>query len=425
MSRTRAVNLGDPRWQRVIVLAFTEIISWGVLYYSFSVLLVPMQESLGAGRAELSAAFSIAVVARALSAPAAGAWVDRHGVRSLMTAGSLAGVGLVLAWSSVTNVGQLTLVFVGIGLVTSAVLYEPAFAAVARWMRDRDRSTAILWITIAAGFASTIFLPVTAALSEALGWREALRWLALLLLGTAVPHAFLLSEPGPPRLRDDDTPVRDSDRREVGRGAAEDAVWRSVATADALRDSTFKWMTLAFVCGRAPIAAMAAHLPALLLDRGESAATAAALSGAIGALSVIGRIALTFASRHVTMSRALGAIYLLQAAGLALMALVPTRGSAFIFVVLFGIGFGATTIAKPVMLIERYGSASYGAIAGLTAAFTTLFEAASPIAMGIGRDAAGDYVAVMLTLSLMFALGAFATTRVRSDGALPNDAAER
>jgi len=422
MSRTRGVDLGDPRWQRVLVLAFTETISWGVLYYAFSVLLVPMQEALNAGRAELSAAFSIAVVARALSAPAAGAWVDRHGVRSLMTAGSLSGVGLVLAWSSVTSVGQLTLVFVGIGFVTSAVLYEPAFAAVARWMQDRDRSTAILWITIAAGFASTIFLPVTAALSEALGWREALRWLALLLLlGTAVPHALLLSEPPPGRPQGDDTSTRGSDRREAARRAAEDTVRRSVATADALRDPTFWWMTLAFVCGRAPIAAMAAHLPALLLDRGESAATAAALSGAVGALSVTGRIALTFASRHVTMPRALGAVYLLQATGLTLMALVPTRGSAYVFVALFGIGFGTTTIAKPVMLVERYGSASYGAIAGFTAAFATLFEAASPIAMGIGRDAAGDYVAVMLSLALMFTVGAFATTRARTDRALPSD----
>jgi hypothetical protein len=98
------VRLRDPRWQRVLTLAFTETISWGILYYAFSVLLVPMEEALGAGRAELSTAFSIAIVARALSAPAAGSWVDRHGVRSLMTAGSLAGVLLVLAWSSVTSV---------------------------------------------------------------------------------------------------------------------------------------------------------------------------------------------------------------------------------------------------------------------------------------------------------------------------------
>lgn len=373
-----------------------------------------MQESLGAGRAELSTAFSLAIVARALSAPAAGTWVDRHGVRSLMTAGSLAGVALVLAWSSVQSVVQLTIVFVGIGLVTSAVLYEPAFAAVARWMRDTDRSSAILWITIAAGFASTIFLPLTAALSEALGWREALRWLALLLLvATAVPHALLLSEPP---SEDDDgaapSVADDPEVREARRLAAEDAVRRSVPTEEALRDRAFWWMTLALLCGRAPMAAVAAHLPALLVDRGEAATLAAVVTGAIGALSVTGRIVLTLASRWLSMVRLLGVVYLLQASGLVLMALVPTRTSALVFVVLFGIGFGATTVAKPVMIADRFGPRWYGAIAGYTAAFVTLAEAASPIAMGVGRDAVGDYVGVMLALAALMLLGSFATSRV-------------
>lgn len=414
-------RLRDPRWQRVLTLAFTETISWGILYYAFSVLLVPMEEALGAGRAELSTAFSIAIVARALSAPAAGSWVDRHGVRSLMTAGSLAGVLLVLAWSAVTSVAQLTFVFAGIGVVTSAVLYEPAFAAVARWMRDQDRTAAILWITIAAGFASTIFLPITATLSEALGWREALRWLALVLLvGTAVPHALLLSEPsspvGPgPGPGPEPGAASDADAVSsiAGRAAAEDAVRRSVPTSDALRDSAFWWMTLAFLCGRAPMAAIAAHLPALLVDRGEAATLAALVTGAIGAMSVTGRVLITIATRWMSMPSLLGAVYLLQGIGLVMMALVPTRLSALLFVVLFGIGFGATTIAKPVMIAERYGPRWYGAIAGYTAAFVTLAEAASPIAMGIGRDASGDYVSVMLALAVLIWIGAFATTRTR------------
>lgn len=412
MVGTLGMDLEDPRWRRILVLAVTETISWGILFYAFSVLLVPMQESLGAGRGELSAAFSIAVVVRALAAPLAGAWVDRHGVRSLMTAGSSVAVLLVLAWSTVTDVRQLMLVFAGIGLASAAVLYEPAFAAAARWMRASDRGTAILVITVAAGLASTIFLPMTSALSEALGWREALRWLALVLLvGTAVPHALFLAEPRADSDASSVSPGAGSDRTTAGRAAADEAVRRSVRTADALRDPAFWWMSVAFVCGRAPMAAMAAHLPALLLDRGESAATAAALSGAVGALSVTGRVVLTLAARRRSMSELLGAIFLLQGLGLVLLAFVPTRMSAVVFIVLFGIGFGATTIAKPVMVVDRYGHASYGAIAGAIAALTTLAEATAPVAVGIGRDAAGDYGGSLLLLALVFLIGAVATRR--------------
>ena len=46
-------------WVLVGTLAFTEMTSWGVLYYAFSVFLVPMQEELGWSRAALTGAFSL------------------------------------------------------------------------------------------------------------------------------------------------------------------------------------------------------------------------------------------------------------------------------------------------------------------------------------------------------------------------------
>jgi len=50
--------------------------------------------------------------------------------------------------------------------------------------------------------------------------------------------------------------------------------------------------------------------------------------------------------------------------------------------------------------------------APLTAGFVTLAEAASPIAMGVGRDVTGDYANIMLGLAALMLLGAIATTRV-------------
>lgn len=411
--RPSLARLRDGRWQRVLVLAVTETISWGILYYSFSVLLVPMEASLGASRGELSAAFSVAIVMRALASPLAGVWADRHGVRSLMTAGSVAGVLLTLAWSSVTSAGQLTLVFAGIGVVTAMVLYEPAFVAVARWMRGSDRATAVLWITLAGGFASTIFLPLAATLTELLGWREALRWLALvLLLGTALPHALFLREPVQPSTGSGTPSIAPDPTGSPGSG---NPIERSVGARDALFDPVFWWMTLAFMCGRAPMAAIVAHLPALLVDQGESAALAAVLTGSIGALSVLGRILMTIAARWGSFAGLLAAVYAVQAGGLVLIALVPTRAAVIVFVIAFGIGFGTTTIAKPVMVADRFGPLAYGTIAGYTAAVVTIGEAASPIAVGLARDSAGDYRTSLLVLAGVLVVGVYAARRSRPD----------
>jgi sugar phosphate permease len=88
-------------WTIVAVLAVTETVSWGVLYYAFAVFLPTMQRELGWSKTELTGAFSLALATSALAAFPVGRWLDRHSPRPLMTLGSLAGALLVLAWSQV------------------------------------------------------------------------------------------------------------------------------------------------------------------------------------------------------------------------------------------------------------------------------------------------------------------------------------
>jgi MFS family permease len=77
----------------VWALAVTETISYGILYYSFAAFLLPMQQSLGFSQTTLTGAFSLSVLVTGAGAIPAGAWLDRHGVRALMTAGSLLAAG--------------------------------------------------------------------------------------------------------------------------------------------------------------------------------------------------------------------------------------------------------------------------------------------------------------------------------------------
>ena len=120
-----------------------------------------------------------------------GRWLDRWGARWVMTAGSLLGATSVLAWSQAQGLAQLYLAFVGIGLASAAVLYEPAYAVINTWFR-RDRPRALLTLTVVAGFASTIFLPTSQLLIEGVGWRAALLVLAGVVALCALPHALLL-----------------------------------------------------------------------------------------------------------------------------------------------------------------------------------------------------------------------------------------
>ena len=178
-------------WRMVWALAVTETVSYGVLYYSFAAFLLPMQHSLGLSQTTLTGAFSLSVLVTGVAAVPAGAWLDRHGARALMTAGSVLAAGCVLSWALASTAPVLYITFAGIGLAGAAVLYEPAFATVNAWF-DVRRRDALLAITMVAGLASTILLRTTVFLISHLGWRHALIVLAAAQAATAIPHVLLL-----------------------------------------------------------------------------------------------------------------------------------------------------------------------------------------------------------------------------------------
>ena len=162
-----------PGWRMVWALAATETISYGVLYYAFAAFLPAMQRSLAYSQTTLAGAFSLSVLVTGAGAIPAGVWLDRHGARALMTAGSVLAAGSVLLWAQVDSILALYLTFTGMGLAGTAVLYEPAYATVNAYF-DTQRQNALLALTMVAGLASTIFVPASSLLIIHLGWRHAL-----------------------------------------------------------------------------------------------------------------------------------------------------------------------------------------------------------------------------------------------------------
>ncbi len=281
---------GDPvRHGRRLVaaLAVTQTVGYGTLYYAFAVLLAPMAADLHASTARVTGALTASVLAGAVLAVPVGRWQDRRGGRGLMTSGSALATVLVAAWSQVQTVGQLYVVLVGIGCAGAMVLYPAAFAVLVTRFDGAGRARALLVVTVVAGFASSIFLPLTALLVERSGWRS-----ALLVLATAhglitVPlHALTVRRPARPA---------------AGRRAAGDRR-RDARVRVALRDARFWILTVAFVAHGAAVSTMAVHLIGYLTSRGHPGTFAATVAGLLGVLSVTGRIVLTGAGRRVRTS---------------------------------------------------------------------------------------------------------------------------
>jgi MFS family permease len=404
VKRPRRVYYG---WVLVATLGVTETISWGTLYYAFSVILTPMEHDLGWSRATVTGAFSLALVLSGLTAAPVGRWLDGHGARGLMTLGSVAGVGLLVAWANVTDALSFYVIWAGLGIVMAATLYEPAFAVVAQWF-DRQRTRALTAVTLMAGFASTIFLPLTSWLVDVQGWRAALVTLAALLaLGTIPAHALLL------RRRPEDMGLRaDGDSADVSPGSATPRA-PDVALGVALRDPSFYLLVVAFSLASIVAFGTAVHLVAILVDRGYDPLAAAGVAGLVGATQVLGRLILGPIGDRYPLRVVAAALLAIQPLAVLVLIFVPGTAGVLVFVALFGAAKGGMTIVRPSFVVSLYGRANYASIAGVLAVAVILAQALAPVVIGAAYDQLGSYTPILLSLVVVSALSCVVVIPVR------------
>jgi MFS family permease len=194
---------GASRRRALAALCVTEIVSYGVLYYAFPVLAGDISASTGWSRTAITAAFSAGNLTGALTGVLAGRLIDRLGPRPVMTAGSVLAAVAVAGIAMAPAYGWFVAAWLLAGVAMAGVFYPPAFAALTGWYGP-DHVRALTALTLAAGFASTIFAPLTATLGGHLGWRTTYLVLAAILAAVTIPaHALTLRLPwdSPPRTR--------------------------------------------------------------------------------------------------------------------------------------------------------------------------------------------------------------------------------
>lgn len=373
-------------WYIAAALAITETISWGIVYYAFTVFITPMETELGWSRSQLTGGFSLALLIAGAMAFPVGTWIDRHGARWLMTIGSILASLLILAWSQVNDLTTFYLVWAGLGVCAAVVLYEPAFAVMAIWF-VRRRSTALAVITFAAGLASTIFVPLSDALLHAFGWRQSILILGVFLAVTTIPlHALILR------------------RRPADLGLLPDGELNaidlqtpviSLSLSDALHSRFFWLLTLAFSLAYLAANAIRVHFIPFLIDSGINASTAALASGSIGLMQVAGRVVFAPLDTRFSGRVMVAGVFALQGAALFVLLLGSSLWAIGVFIVVFGAAYGAQTLARASIIAELFGSSHYGRISSVMAIFLTLAGTAAPVGAGLIYDRFGSYQPVL------------------------------
>ncbi|MCB1541922.1 MAG: MFS transporter [Rhodoblastus sp.] len=367
----------------VIGVGVAQLYAWGVIYYPFSVTGKLIAADLGLSVEAAFAGYSSMLLVSAVFAPWVGRAIDRRGGRVTLAFGTLwAAVALVAAATARGPTG-FYLSCALLGVASALVLYDAGFAALVQ-VAGRQGRRAITYVTFLGGFASTVFWPITAFLSERWGWRATYLVFAAGLIALCLPIYLAALGRAPDVIEtagsadayghpDDETPLEGPARR-----------------------GAFVWFATAVAAHQLVIAGLLIHMIDAMRQAGLTGEQAIIVGMAFGPGQVLARFAeMIWGARFPALVGGRISALLLPPALLFLLSGSMNLMLALCFSAALGMSNGLMTIARGTVALALFGRRGYGAISGDLALASLFSRAAGPLILAYGLERWG------LTLSAL------------------------
>lgn len=353
----------NPDYVPAIGLGITQIMGYGTLMYAYAVLLPHMANDLGLSLSQIFGVLSAGLLLGGLASPLAGHLTDRFGGRWVMVSGSIVAGLALLAMSQVTTWQQLFLTILlaeGAGMF---VLYNVAFASIARLDLKVPAQRSISIITLFGGVASTIFWPLTLMLYNAYDWQ--MTWV---LLGSAYMIISL-----PIHL----LALRGNERDPENVNELQGANWPELQ--GEARKRGMIWMVISFIFSGYLMGAVMTLWVTNVQDLGHTAAMAALAGAVIGPFKTIGRFLEMLITRNMHPLNTYFLALSLQIGGFsAILSIGFTVPGILLAAAIYGMGDGIKTIARGTLPLALFGHKGYGARLGWIASISMATNATAP-----------------------------------------------
>jgi MFS family permease len=376
-----AVGAGEEggSWRVAVSgLGLVTIAAYGVAYYSYGVLIDPIRAQTGWSSPALGAIFSGVLVIGGGGGLAGGRLVDRLGTRPAFLLAGTVGAGMVALASYQRDLLPFGLLYAtGCGAIAALGFYhvtQPAAIRVAPGASER----AVVWLTILGAFASPIFLPLTAVLVDAIGWRDTVR-----VLATIAAIVFLTTGA-------------------AGRGGSKEGQSRIRRTTvpNALRDAWSlpgfrRWVLASLISGAAVDVILVYQVP-VMIAAGLPIGVAATIGGIRGFAQLGGRVPLSSLLRRLGARRTIVLSFLAGSIGTMFLLASGHVAPAVVYSILAGASIGAMYTLQGIYTNELVGHENLGLLMGAQQAVLAVGGAAGPLLAGTLFAATNSYIAVVL-----------------------------
>ena len=170
-------------------------------------------------------------------------------------------------------------------------------------------------------------------------------------------------------------------------------------------------MAMAMGASQLVMSASIHHIPAVT-SFGMSREIGGLVILGVSVFSVIGRLASGIVGDKMDKRKVIALAFVLQFFGTLMFAFSYNVWHLSIFVVLWGLGFGASIPVRFAMIADMFGRRHYGSIMGILMTVSTIFGVIGPVFVGWMFDVRGNYrepffimaVSVIVSIPLILTL---------------------
>lgn len=384
-------------WRIVLGCAIGSGVGAVLLFFTFSLFILPIAQEFQVTRGELATIQSL-VVAGAIGAPLIGRATDLFGFRSVFIGAMLVMIALECAIVFlVQDVRGLAVCIFLIGLIGVGTTGLTVTRPINAWF-DKHRGLALGFSACGIAVATIIVPPGLEALAAAFGWRAGIAALAALAALVGLPAVYFLVQNEPPDAR------RPADRMQIRQSGD----WLF------LRHGGFWIMACSLVVMNLAGSGFVGQMSPMIQDEGLSARTAAlALSifavGQVSGRLIGGWFLDKFDPRWVAIL-----LNLMPASGFLLLWGFDNIGvTALAAAFLIGFQQGSEHDIFAFFAARRFGIANYGTVYGALLGLGWIGNAAGLIGIGRLHDLYGNYMLAQLIGASALAIGALLFLSIR------------
>jgi len=378
--------------------------------FSFGIFVQPLQQEFGWERSAISVTAVLSMLLYGALGPLAGRLADRYGPKSvLVTSVFLAGVG-ALASSTISRIWQFHLYY---GLITSigagGAAMVTAAAMTSRWFVER-RALVMGLAGAAVSAGQLLFLPLTAHLEMAYGWRWGFAGMGLILVLLILPLTALLfrNDPAEVGLKPYGTQISGT-TAEASRESL-----KATSLVEAVRHPGF-WLLAGsfFVCGYTSTGLIGVHLIPHAVDHGFPKMTASSAMGLMGAMNVIGTMASGYICDRYGKRIPLATYYFLRGLSLFFLLRVGNVTELNLFAILFGLNYISTVPPTSTLTADLFGKRSVGMLFGWIFFSHQIGAALASYVGGLVYDRTGTYDWAFISAGILGVLAAGLVLTIR------------